>query len=475
MTEQLLLNGRYQLDELLATGGMGQVWSATDQLLARSVAVKLLRPEYVSDEAARSRFQAEARFAASLHHSGIAQVYDYGQQDDLIFLVMELVPGEPLSKIIARTGGLDPEATLDLIAQVARALQVAHSAGIIHRDVKPGNLMVTADSTIKVTDFGIARAAAVSTLTQTGMVMGTAHYVSPEQASGQAITPSTDLYSLGVVAFECLTGRPPFDADTPVAIALQHVRDFPPALPIDIAAPVRELVRQLLAKKPADRPASAQEVADQAYLIRESLALGFDLDEFDDATRSDNLAVESDESDVAEDPDLLATGRITGGPATTAQATTRAATDDLAIDEAATDEATVGTGPRSPLLLAAVAMGVLLLGVILITSPWAGRQGAGLNGNDSDVPASHGPVLQGDLTDPNPVGSTPSPEETPSLDNGGTTVPTPSASPTATASPTPSKTQTITPKPTPPKPDPSTEPSIPEPDPSSSAGSALGS
>jgi serine/threonine protein kinase len=468
MTDQLLLNGRYQLDELLATGGMGQVWSATDKLLARSVAVKLLRPEFVSDEAARSRFQAEARFAASLHHSGIAQVYDYGQQDELIFLVMELVLGEPLSKIIARTGGLDPEATLDLIAQTARALQVAHSAGIIHRDVKPGNLMVTADGTIKVTDFGIARAAAASTLTQTGMVMGTAHYVSPEQASGQAITPSTDLYSLGVVAFECLTGRPPFDADTPVAIALQHVRDFPPALPIDIPAPARELVRQLLAKKPADRPASAQRVADQAYLIRESLAVGLHPAEFDDATRSDNLAVEPDASggpEALEEPDLLSTGRITVGTVTTAQA---------AAGEAATDDIAAGSR-RSPLLLAAVAMGILLLGVILITSPWRQNQGAGLNGNDSNTPSSPGPALQGNLIDPNPVESAPSPEVTPSLGSGATTVPPPSASPTMSISPRPTKTQTITPRPTPTRPDPSSEPSIPGPDPSSSAGSGLGS
>ncbi|GAA2098113.1 serine/threonine-protein kinase [Actinomadura alba] len=462
MTEQLLLNDRYQLDELLATGGMGQVWSATDQLLARSVAVKLLRPEYVSDEAARSRFQAEARFAASLHHSGIAQVYDYGQQDDLIFLVMELVPGEPLSKIIARTGGLDPEATLDLVAQAARALQVAHSAGIIHRDVKPGNLMVTGDGTIKVTDFGIARAAAVSTLTQTGMVMGTAHYVSPEQASGQAITPSTDLYSLGVVAFECLTGRPPFDADTPVAIALQHVRDFPPALPLDIPAPVRELVRQLLAKKPADRPTSAQELADQAYVIRESLATGLDPAELDDATRSDTLTVEPDE---AEGPDLPGSGSTTDGQLTTAQEVTGGADTDQ-VD---------AVQHRSPLLLAAVALGIVLLGVILITSPWQERQGAGLNGNDSDVPASTGPVMQGDLTDPNPVGSRPSPEATPSPQTAGTNVPTWSPSPTLSATPRPTRSQTTSPNPTPPDPEPSAEPSIPDPDPTSSGGSPLGS
>jgi serine/threonine-protein kinase len=295
--------------------------------------------------------------------------------------------------------------------------------------------------------------------------MGTAHYVSPEQASGQAITPSTDLYSLGVVAFECLTGRPPFDADTPVAIALQHVRDFPPALPMDVPAPVRELVRQMLAKKPADRPATAQDVADQAYLLRESIAAGLDPAEFDDATRSDNLAVGPD---TPEQPDLTDTGRITGGQVTTAHA----ALDDTG--EAATDDATAGPH-RSPLLLAAVAMGILLLGVILIMSPWQENQGAGLNGNDSKAPPSPGLPLQGNLSDPNPVGTSPSPEDTPTLETGASTAPTPTASPTMSASARPTKTPTSTPKPTPIDPEPSAEPSIPDPDPSNSAGSGLGS
>ncbi|SEG75730.1 serine/threonine protein kinase [Thermomonospora echinospora] len=270
----LVLDSRYRLLRRLATGGMGEVWEGSDELLNRPVAVKLLRQEHVGDEHARARFRAEARYAAALQHGGIAQVYDYGEHDDRAYLVMELVPGESLSRILARTGGLTPEATLDVVAQAARALQVAHTAGIIHRDVKPGNLMVTAEGTVKITDFGIARGLNVSTLTQTGMVMGTAHYVSPEQASGQPITFATDLYSLGVVAFECLTGRPPFDAEQPVAIALKHVREAPPELSAEVPDAVRALVRALLAKDPQERPGDAQAVADEAYMIHDALLAG---------------------------------------------------------------------------------------------------------------------------------------------------------------------------------------------------------
>jgi serine/threonine-protein kinase len=452
MSDQRILNERYRLLEQLATGGMGEVWRAADQLLARLVAVKLLRPEFASDEAARIRFQAEARFAASLHHSGIAQVYDYGEQDDMIYLVMELVHGEPLSKIISRTGALNPEAVLDLVEQSARALQVAHTAGIIHRDVKPGNLMVTGDGTIKVTDFGIARAAAVSTLTQTGMVMGTAHYVSPEQASGQAITPATDLYSLGVVAFECLTGRPPFDADTPVGIALKHVRDFPPALPMHLPAQVREFVRQLLAKRPEDRPASAQQVADHAYAIRESLVHGTGPVPLQEPARPGPSGPPPTRSEPAVD---LAPP---------------AEPDTLAAEEVATTER-----QRSPLLLTSVAVGVLLLGIILIGSLWPDQQGADLNGNRSNAPATSGPGLQGGLTDPSPIDSVPPTSTAPSPQSGGTTAPSPSASTTLIVTPTPTRTRTTTPAPTPTKTVPSSEPSSPEPDPSSSTGSAPGS
>jgi eukaryotic-like serine/threonine-protein kinase len=276
MTTPLVLNHRYRLDERLASGGMGEVWKATDELLGRSVAVKLLKEIYFSDESFRDRFRAEARFAAALQHSGIAQVYDYGEQDDLAYLVMELVPGETLSRILTVEGRLSPDTALDIIGQAARALHVAHTAGIIHRDIKPANLMVTAEGVLKITDFGIARGGGSSTMTQAGQVMGTAQYVSPEQATGRRITPASDLYSLGVVAYECLAGMPPFAADTPIALALMHVREDPPPLPSDVPPAVRGLVSAMMAKEPDDRPAGAHEVAEQAHRLRLSGGAGGD-------------------------------------------------------------------------------------------------------------------------------------------------------------------------------------------------------
>ncbi len=270
------LNGRYRLAERLASGGMGDVWRGVDELLGRQVAVKMLKHEYASDTTFRDRFRAEARNTAALAHPGIAQVYDYGEQGGGAYLVMELVPGHPLSDILARNGKLTGEVTLDIIGQAASALQAAHNAGLIHRDIKPGNLLITPDGVVKVTDFGIARASKSSTLTQTGMVMGTAHYVSPEQAEDHPLTPASDLYSLGVVAYECLTGQPPFDADTPVAIALRHVRDDPPPLPVDTPEPVQELIAQILAKDPQDRPADGGEVANRASVVRDAIALAQD-------------------------------------------------------------------------------------------------------------------------------------------------------------------------------------------------------
>ncbi len=273
MDSPSVLGNRYRLDVRLASGGMGEVWKATDELLGRPVAVKLLKQQYVSDENFRERFRAEARFAASVQHSGIAQVYDYGEQDDLAYLVMELVVGETLSRILVTKGRLPVDTALDIIGQAGRALHVAHAAGIIHRDIKPANLMVTANGTLKITDFGIARGGGSTTMTQTGQVMGTAQYISPEQARGATITPASDLYSLGVVAYEILAGDPPFEADTPLALALMHVREEPGPLPNDIPPAVRGLVDAMLAKDPADRPSGAQEVADRAHVIRQSPGL----------------------------------------------------------------------------------------------------------------------------------------------------------------------------------------------------------
>ncbi|NUP02623.1 MAG: serine/threonine protein kinase [Nonomuraea sp.] len=270
------LRNRYLLLSRIATGGMGEVWRARDELLGREVAVKILRSHMHADPTFRERFRNEARLTAALADPGVAQIFDYGEQSDLAYLVMELVHGEPLSAILGRNGALGPEVALDVVHQTAKALHAAHSSGIIHRDIKPGNLLVTREGTIKVTDFGIARALEAAPVTQTGTVLGTAQYVSPEQAQGFPLTPATDLYSLGVVAYECLAGRTPFRADSQVAIALLHLNEQPPPLGVDVPAPVRELVMTLLAKEPGGRPATALEAADRAYVLRESLASGLE-------------------------------------------------------------------------------------------------------------------------------------------------------------------------------------------------------
>ena len=278
MTDYLLA-GRYRLTDRIAAGGMGEVWRGEDVLLNRAVAVKLLPTGRAGDESFLARFRAEARYSASLSHPGIARVYDYGESAEFggAYLIMELVQGEPLSAILARAGRLSPDATLDIIAQAARALDAAHQAGIVHRDIKPGNLLVAAGGTTKITDFGIAtavRAAQASHLTETGMVMGTAMYVSPEQATGAPVDDSSDIYSLGVVAYECLAGHVPFMATEPLAIAYAHKHAPVPALPPDVPPPVADLVYDMLAKTPAGRPASARVVADRATMLREALFLG---------------------------------------------------------------------------------------------------------------------------------------------------------------------------------------------------------
>jgi eukaryotic-like serine/threonine-protein kinase len=289
-----LLAGRYRLTDRIAAGGMGEVWRGEDNLLNRAVAVKLLPTGRAGDEAFLARFRAEARYAASLSHPGIARVYDYGESSEFggAYLVMELVNGEPLSAILARAGRLSPDATLDIISQAARALDAAHQAGIVHRDIKPGNLLVAAGGTTKITDFGIATAVAAaqaSHLTETGMVMGTAMYVSPEQATGAQVTDSSDIYSLGVVAYECLAGHPPFTASEPLAIAFAHKHEPVPALPPDVPRPVSDLVYHMLAKTPEERPASVRVVADRADVLRDALALDESADSaaYTGATRAD--------------------------------------------------------------------------------------------------------------------------------------------------------------------------------------------
>ena len=255
------LSGRYTLTERIAAGGMGEVWAAIDTVLGRAVAVKLLHPALSQESDFVERFRAEARHTASLHHPNIATVFDYGEDDGTAYLVMELVVGQPLSQIIAERAPLSAQETVSILVQAATALEAAHRGGVVHRDIKPANILITPDGTAKLTDFGIARAIDAAPLTQTGQVLGTAQYLSPEQALGHGATASSDIYSLGVVGYEMLTGERPFDSGTAVATALAHVNQAPPPLPVTIPTGVRDVIDAALAKDPADRPSSAAAMA----------------------------------------------------------------------------------------------------------------------------------------------------------------------------------------------------------------------
>ncbi|SDO57900.1 serine/threonine protein kinase [Nakamurella panacisegetis] len=260
LTPGLLLSDRYRLTSRIAVGGMGEVWAADDTRLARKVAVKILKSELTSDPEFVDRFRAEARITASLNHSGIAAVYDYGEVASIVggprdtaYLVMELVTGEPLSAVLTRTPRLSVPRVLDVLEQSGRALQAAHARALVHRDIKPGNILITPTGQVKITDFGIAKVAHQVPVTRGGMVMGTAQYLSPEQAAGNESFPPSDVYALGVVAYEALAGVRPFNGENPIAVAMAHVRDEPPPLPPDIPPPVSALVMRMLAKDAARR------------------------------------------------------------------------------------------------------------------------------------------------------------------------------------------------------------------------------
>jgi serine/threonine-protein kinase len=267
-TAGLTFGGRYELQSRIAIGGMGEVWQATDLVIGRTVAIKILKDEYLGDPGFLERFRAEARHAALVNHEGIANVFDYGEEEGSAYLVMELVPGEALSTVLEREHVLSTDKVLDIVAQTAAALHAAHAAGLVHRDIKPGNLLITPDGRVKITDFGIARIADQVPLTATGQVMGTVQYLSPEQASGHPASPTTDIYSLGIVAYECLAGRRPFTGESQVAIAMAQINEAPPALPLTVSEPVRNLVFACIAKNPADRPASAAHLARAAQALR---------------------------------------------------------------------------------------------------------------------------------------------------------------------------------------------------------------
>ncbi len=260
-----VLNDRYEIHRRLARGGMAQVYLARDRALDRPVAVKELVPEFATDPSFVERFRREAQAAANLSHPNIVGVYDWGAQDGTYFIVMEYIDGPSLSKVLRTEGPLHPRRAAEIASEVAAGLGFAHSRGVVHRDVKPGNVLLTRSGESKVTDFGIARAMSSSDedLTQAGSVMGTATYFSPEQAQGLPVDPRSDLYSLGVVLYELVAGRAPFAGDSPLAIAYKHVQDAPepPSTHIsDLPAGLEAIIMKLLSKRPEDRYASAEDL-----------------------------------------------------------------------------------------------------------------------------------------------------------------------------------------------------------------------
>ncbi len=267
--EDRIFGRRYRVTERIGSGGMAEVFKAVDEVLGRTVAVKVLHPQYAQEPNFVARFRQEAQAAANLSHPSIVNIYDWGRDDDTYYIVMEYVRGTDLKTLVEQEGPLDPRTAAQYGAQVCAALSVAHGYGIIHRDIKPHNIVITPDGTVKVMDFGIARAGN-TTMTQTGSVLGTAQYVSPEQAQGRTLTPATDLYSLGVTLYEAVTGRLPFDGDTPVAIALKHVNEEPvpprrvrPAVPPALEAVIMKAMR----KNPAERYESAAAMRDDLLRV----------------------------------------------------------------------------------------------------------------------------------------------------------------------------------------------------------------
>ena len=354
--QQTVLGDRYTLLEVLGGGGMAQVYLAHDNVLDRKVALKVLREQYADDEEFVERFRREARSAASLNHPNIVQVYDQGRDDDgTYYIAMEYVPGGTLEDRMAKEGPLAPGEAAGIASRVAEALGVAHGRGIVHRDIKPQNVLLGASGEAKVADFGIARAATSKTMTETNLILGTAAYMSPEQVRGEPVGPASDLYSLGVVLYEMLTGRLPYEADDPIATAMKHIndpaphpREVNPAVPEEMDA----LVVKLLAKLPEDRYASAADLAEDLRLVRDRLPL------------------------PAVGPVDRTTARI---PRDTGS--TRTAPTFVAPGRGSSPPASLGTRRRALLPVLALLLGVALLGTLAWaltrSPPEQGTPGAG--------------------------------------------------------------------------------------------------
>src|SRR5690349_9655630 len=262
--QQKILNNRYELEQKIGEGGMARVYRGRDLRLNRRIAVKVLHSHYASDPGFLQRFHHEAQAAANLRHPNIVDVYDVGLDGDIHYIVMEYVEGSDLKALLARSGALPVEQAVAIAEAVANGLSAAHRVGLVHRDIKPQNIIVGPGGQVKITDFGIAKSALSTAMTETGVTFGTADYISPEQARGQPANPRSDIYSLGVTLFEMLAGRLPFVGDSAISVAMQHVSEEPPPPRMfnpRIPPQLELLVLRTLSKDPDERPATAQEFA----------------------------------------------------------------------------------------------------------------------------------------------------------------------------------------------------------------------
>ncbi|MEV7229633.1 serine/threonine-protein kinase [Polymorphospora sp. NPDC051019] len=444
----VVLDQRYRLDAHLATGGMGDVWRATDVLLARTVAVKVLLPALLSDPGFDARFRAEARMLAALQHRGVVAVYDFGEAEipsggRAPYLVMEYVDGQSLSVRLTEVGRLGVGETLSVVVQAARALDAAHAAGIVHRDVKPGNLLVHGDGTVTLVDFGVARSTAMTAMTGTNAVLGTALYMAPEQATSKPVSGATDIYALGAVAYHLLAGRPPFDGDNPLQVAVSHLHEDPPPLPADVPAPVAALVEKALAKDPADRFPTAAEFAEAAEQVAATIGDGTAAPA--PTTTATLPAATAAMAAVDADPD---SGERTA-PIAAAAVPVRAAGPSTLTDQEPVPVPVAGGPPggdRRRRTLLGVAAAVLLAGGVLV--------GVLSFAPDAATPPAEGPTP---TATPSPTSSgtaEPSGETEPSSGRTGGSAPTSTGpAPTASASPSASPEPTAeepSPEPTPP-------------------------
>jgi serine/threonine-protein kinase len=310
----LLLGERYRLERRVASGGMADVWAAQDDVLQRSVAVKVMRPDPGHEDLFALRFKDEALHSAALIHTNIATLFDYGEDDGLAFLVMELVDGSPISRLIHDHGPLPPDQVRSIMGQCALALGVAHEVKVVHRDVKPANILVREDGLVKLTDFGIARAIDASGHTRAGDLLGTPSYISPEQALGRPATGASDLYALGVVGHEMLCGAKPFDKPTPIATAMSHIHEPPPPLPDDVPEDLAGVIEDLLSKDPLDRPENARAVAIRLGLADHEiigLALGLAQAVYGESALEDEVGVAGSDDPATPEPATVAVDAAT--------------------------------------------------------------------------------------------------------------------------------------------------------------------